>query len=333
LDLRRVTILAGLTLLAFACGEKFTAGAPAAAGAGGEAGDGTGATAAAAAAGGEGATDGGVDAGGGAPLGGNPNGGRGGISNVGGGKAGSGGNASNGGSGGSGGSVVEVPPVPLEGLELWFDATEGVTQSGGVVSNWKDRSAHKRDALQTAVNYRPKLDASGLKGKPALVFAGEEYLKIPSLPGDFSHGVSIFAVAQPESALCAGIFEASNGSEIDDVHLGFWENALLYEVASEYLSATKYPLTFGVPQLLAAVHQTSNSVQARRNSNGVGEANFALPATVARQSVYIGRTDYSACGLYVGKIAELVVYSRAVSDAELVDIESYLKQKWNCCSE
>ena len=75
-----------------------------------------------------------------------------------------------------------------------------------------------------------------MKGKPALVFAGDDYLKLPSLPGDFSHGVSIFAVALDQSAAgaCSAIFEASNGSEIDDVHLGFWQNAVLYEVADNW---------------------------------------------------------------------------------------------------
>ena len=84
---------------------------------------------------------------------------------------------------------------------------------------------------------------------------------------------------------------------------------------------------------MAAVHQKSNSLQVRRNSDGLGEASFPLPATVERQSVYIGRTDYSGCGLYVGAVAELLVYSRAVTDAELIDIESYLQKKWACCSE
>ena len=114
--------------------------------------------------GGDGVPDGGGgdDTLGGAPVGGapaagssnggSPNGGRGGISS--GGKANEGGSLV-GGSGGSGGTVIVVPPVPLDGLELWLDANEGATATNGAVSTWKDRSGHKRDALQTALNYRP----------------------------------------------------------------------------------------------------------------------------------------------------------------------------------
>ena len=89
----------------------------------------------------------------------------------------------------------------------------------------------------------------------------------------------------------------------------------------------------GEPQLLAVIHQTSNALQIRRNSNGLGESNFALPVTIERQFVYIGRTEYGGCALYTGMVSELLVYSRAVSDAELVEIEGYLQKKWDCCSE
>lgn len=342
---QRVTVLAGLALLAFACGDKFTAGEPAAGGSAGQGGSAIGATSGSGV-GGDDAPDGGVETGGGAPVAGNVTGGRGGVSsvaggagkpNIGGSNVGGSnvGGSDSGGGGGSGGNIAEMPPIPLAGLEVWFDANVGVTQTNGGVSRWKDRSGYQRDALQTALNYRPKLDTSGLNGKPALVFAGDQYLKLPSLPGDFSQGVSIFAVGQEQtdSGSCSAIFEASNGSEIDDVHLGFWQNAVLYEVAADYFSASEQALILGEPQLLAAVHQTSGSLQVRRNSNALGEDTFALPATIARQFVYIGRTEYADCDLYTGTLAELLVYDRAVSDPEVIEIETYLQKKWGCCAE
>lgn len=339
MDLQRVALLAGFGLLVFACGEKFTSIDPNAGGASGSSNGGTADPIAGAAAGGDVATDGGVDTGGSA-MAGKATGGRGGISSVAGsgGKAGaSGSDAGRGGSGGSGGSVVvEAPPVPQEGLQLWFDANVGVTQANGVVSVWKDRSANKRDALQTAINYRPKLGSAGLGGKPAIVFDGnDDYLKLPSLPGDFSHGVSIFTVSQQDvdDGTCTAFFEASNGPEIDDVHLGAWQGALQYEIAAEYLHATEQPLLVGTPQLLAVVHQTSESLQLRRDSNALGEDSFALPTTIPRQDVFIGRTDYADCTPYNGSISELLVYSRAVSDAELIEIETYLQKKWACCAD
>ena len=337
MDFQRAALWLGWAFCALACGEKFTGvdtGAAGAAGSAGKANTGGDVSASGSAAGGEGAADGGTETGGKAAAGG---GGRGGTNSGGiGVLGGTAGVPSIGGVAGVGGSVVVEPPVPQDGLELWFDATVGITESSGVVAGWKDRSGNARHAAQTALNYRPKLVADGFNGKPTVVFDGQDrYLKIPTLPGDFTRGVSIFAIGQQEAdeGPCTGLFEASNGPEIDDVHLGTWDNALLYEVYADTMHPTDEPLLLGKPQLLAAVQQMNTGVQLRRNSNGVGEGNLALPATIARELVYLGKTEYSNCKPYDGRLSEILVYSRGVNDAELVEIEAYLQKKWDCCSE
>jgi hypothetical protein len=320
LVLRSVILLAGFSLLAFACGEEFTGVDEPTAGTGGLSGD----TSSGADAGGSDATSGGIESGGAKPAAGSGGAGRGGVA----GSAGTG--------GGGGGTVIQEPPIPIDGLELWFDANVGVTQAGEVVASWKDNSGHGRNALQTAANYRPKLSMTALNGMPALVFDGtDDYLKVPPLPGDFSHGVSIFAIAQQEvdNGNCTGFFEASNGPEIEDVHLGVWQSALLYEVADSYFQAVDYPLVLGKPEVVVAVQQTTGAVQLRRDSNGLGESTFKLPVVATREQVMIGNTAYVDCAPLNGSLGELMVYSRAVSDAELIAIETYLQKKWGCCAE
>jgi hypothetical protein len=330
LDLQRVTVLAGLSLLAFACGKEFTAVDGPAGGAAGQAAGGTGA-ASGSAIGGDGAPDGGVETSGGASFGGSVSGGRGGVGGGSAGKANDGG-SSVAGSGGSGGTVIAVPPIPLEGLELWFDADE-VTQTNGVVSTWKDRSGYHRDALQPSTMSRPKLGK--LNGKAALVFDGEDdYLRIDSIPGDFSKGVSMFVMLQQDvdETPCTAFFEASNGPEIDDVHLGTWQSALLYEVADKWVNATEHPLVLGAPQLVAAVHRPSLAVDLRRDTNTVADADFPLPQTIVREG-FIGYTKYNDCHTLAGTIGEILVYSRGVTDSELIQVESYLNTRWDCCAE
>jgi hypothetical protein len=321
-------------LVAAGCGEKFVAGGGAGGAAGmshegGESGSSTGGTSSA--------------GGGAAATGGNA--GRGGSSAA----SGSGGSAGlNGvagnviGEAGMGGAPVEAPPpIPTQGLELWFDASRGVGQAGGVVSKWADQSGHARDALQTATNLRPKLVDNALAGKPALVFDGDElagdYLRLPTLEVDFAKGVSIFVAGQQTSAAddtpCEGFFEASNGSEIDDIHLGTWQKALIFEVAALYVNDTNFPLFFDKPQLLGAVLDPSRTVQVRRNSNTVGSGEADLPALTGRTQVFLGHSLYNECKPLHGVIGEVILYSRAVTDPELLQIESYLQQRWGCCTE
>lgn len=339
LELPRVIGLVGLAVLAaVACGDKFTGVDPGTAGAGG--GGGSVMPMAGSNASGEPAVDGGADSGGTMEAGGADSAGRGGRATVGGADtAGSGGSLGGGGamagSGGSGGVVVE-PPVPLDGLELWYDAQTGVGSVNGVVASWKDRSGHGRDALQTAVNYRPKFVNDAFAGKAGIVFDGEDdYLKVPALPGDFSHGMSIFFAGQQETNpdSCTAFFEASNDAEVNDVHLGVWDGVPLYEVLENIVHPVDHPILLGQPELLAVVHQATRAVQMRRNSAGLGEGTFDVPETIPREQVFIGRSLYGGCQTFHGSVAELLVYNRGVTDPELVAIESYLQTKWTCCAD
>jgi hypothetical protein len=49
--------------------------------------------------------------------------------------------------------------------------------------------------------------------------------------------------------------------------------------------------------------------------------------------VYLGKTEYNGCTTLPGRISEVLVYSRAVSDDEQAAIEGYLQNKWDCCGK
>src|SRR5262249_33162815 len=155
--------------------------------------------------------------------------------------------------------------------------------------------------------------------------------KVPTLDTDFGKGVSVFvAMQQTKNDTCSGYFEASNGPEIDDIHFGDWENALLYEVQENWVNDRNYPLLLGTPEVTALIQEANMATHVRRNSNGVGEGQVNLAPTATREQVFIGKSLYADCTPYNGIISEMIVYSRAVTDPELVQIETYLQNKWGC---
>jgi hypothetical protein len=238
--------------------------------------------------------------------------------------------------GGVGGSVIVEPlPVPEEGLELWLRADQGVVQVGGLIATWKDSSSHGRNASQSEVTSRPKYANDAMTERSAIAFDGiDDFLKLPAIDADFTGGVSIFGLAlQNAASECEGLFEASNGPEIDDLHLGGWKGAPIYEVGVPFLHAADSPAVLGMPQLLSALHYPDANVHLRRNSATLLEAQFELPPLVTRHEVFIGHSLYQGCTPWSGAIAEVLVYSRAVNDEELVEIETYLQKKWVCCEE
>jgi hypothetical protein len=221
--------------------------------------------------------------------------------------------------------------IPTEGLSLWLRADRGVTSSGGVVSKWEDASGAGNHATQTANNVRPTLVTEAFGGRPAIAFDEDDFLRLPAGFSDFSQGLSVFALLSfDESTSCTAAFHLGNGPEIDDIEVGHLNGTYLYEVANEYPQGSA--LEFKEPTLLAVIHRPTTSVEMRLNQNLDAAPTVSLPATVERTDNRVGRSLYSSCTSMKGKLAELILYDRAVNDEELVEIERYLQQRYDCCS-
>jgi hypothetical protein len=326
--IRSVAIVLGACGLALACGERFEPAEPRA----NEAGSGS-------TDGGEPSADGGKSSSGASGSNGAGNGGQPSAGGMGG-SAGVAGQLAGG--AGLGGAEPPRLPISADGLELWYSANEGVTHTGGAVTIWKDLSDHHRNATQTSRSSRPQLGADAFQGKPGLLFDGtDDFLKIPPLPSDFSGGLSMFAVVLPsqpppsaDSPLgCQSYFEAANGPEVDGVHLGDYRGSLLFEVEQSFLNDLEFPLPFSMPHVVSSILREDASLELRRNSSTVGEQSFLFPPVTERAQVYIGRTLYDNCTSYNGVLSELIVFSRALTDEELLEIEAYLQAKWDCCAD
>jgi hypothetical protein len=173
-----------------------------------------------------------------------------------------------------------------------------------------------------------------LNGKPALVFDGkDDNLELPVMDIDFSRGVSMFTVVHVNKQEgCQGYLELSNGGEIEDVHLGDYRGCLLYEVANPYLNDVMYPTLFDQPMIAVAVHDPDGFARVRQNGNGAGQmTGMALPVPGMRARNYLGLSLYADCVPMKGSISEVVLFSRAVSNDELVQMEAHLRKKWACC--
>jgi hypothetical protein len=227
------------------------------------------------------------------------------------------------------------PPttVPLNGLVLWLRADRGVNTQSGQVAEWQDQSGNNLHATQTTPSARPALMNAGIGNRPSVAFDGaDDFMRLPSGFSNFSNGVSIFAVVQHATRNnCTPAVELSNGSEADDIHLGQDQSQLIYEVFNDWHHAGTF--TFNTPQLIAAVHQTNQDFEMRRNGSVIGGNSMPLPLTILRQQNYVGRSLYGGCTLFPGLMAELMIYNRAVSDAEINEIETYLRDRVNCCRQ
>jgi len=197
----------------------------------------------------------------------------------------------------------------------------------GLVQGWLDQSGNQANATQLSSNTRPTYSATGFNGRPTLEFDGEgQFLSFAEGFGDFSKGLAAFIVAKPSKSDCASMVELSNGSEIDDIAFGMWQNEWTYEVSEPLVQSGK--INLDAFSLYAVNHHPAGSADLRINHNLLKGQDMPLPASVVRVNDFIGHTLYGGCEYFRGQISEIILYSRALTLPELNLIEKYLDAHW-----
>ncbi len=238
---------------------------------------------------------------------------------------------------GAGGAAEPAPPITTDGLLYWFKADAGVQVTEGGISKWADQSGNGFDAVQNLEGLRPKASSTQLLPLPVLEFDGaNDLLELPEFKRDFSAGLSFFAVAgRGQASDCSAIVELSNGSEIEDIHVGSSANSSHYEVQAESENGTAEVWPLAQIKLIEVVH-TADALEPRAelrvNGTISGSVVMQRPVTTLRATNFIGHTLYTGCSSsFSGAIAEIIMYARAVKPAERATIETYLMNKWQCC--
>jgi len=262
----------------------------------------------------------------------NSSAGEGGSGGAAGGAGGSGGagatGGASGGSAGAGGSV-SVPAIPKNGLTLWLRADVGVMEANGGVQTWLDQSGQHLDAVASALNTAPKLSKDTPNGMPTLEFDGmDDYLSLPTGFADFSAGLSVFIVAKATDGACASMWEVANGSEIQDISVGFYRSTWQYEVENQDVYGGAIDPANAALGVIAVVQRVGGAVELRMNSNLLGQGTFEPPAVASRSVNFIGYTSYANCGHFQGQMSEVIVYDRGLTIAEVNALENYLEKRY-----
>ena len=97
-------------------------------------------------------------------------------------------------------------PLMIPSLALWFDAADPgtITQSGGTVSEWRDKSSNAYSVFQPNASYRPTYGTNLLNGLPGVQLSGSRYLyQLGSNMPNFSSSpaTTVYMVAKNGSTL------------------------------------------------------------------------------------------------------------------------------------
>ena len=224
----------------------------------------------------------------------------------------------------------------IEGMVLWLDAGVGVTSSSGV-SLWEDQSGLGNDATQAVEANRPTLVAEGLSERPVVTFDGSsQWMELPSTAINTAlnsaDGFTIFLLMRGERI---GTNEAFISSIDSTANLMLFRYGTFLPDFRVRIGGTDYDLDFATDVrdgdghiLVVEWDVPGNSRRLYVDGDVDAESTGSVQATITLANpVNIGR---DARGVYYfgGDIAEILIYDRALADAEREAVEDYLMAKY-----
>jgi len=243
-------------------------------------------------------------------------------------------------------------PAVARGLALWLRADAGVATAPDTdqVTRWADQAATgsgigdktSQDAVAPSDDARPRLVKGALNGRPVVRFDGKDDRLGFRLPINGFEQLTIFMVAANTAAQDPG-WAAHHHLALGWTYTGGWGiyglSPFQDAVAARFATAT--PLAAAAYIRPRSIGSAFSITACRKN--GTRQALFVngqrvYACIVARPTVLntsgqgsIGGGIFGAepgAGYYQGDIAEILVYTTALSDAERQGVERYLSERW-----
>lgn len=233
--------------------------------------------------------------------------------------------------------VTFVNPSSYSGLSMWYDASDASTVIGSPVSQWSDKSGNNRHLLQANASQRPTT-GTVIHTLNAITFHGDT---AGTSQWMYATGVN----NSPNTVFI--VFQAATATWANWDGLLSWRSANSDKVSASGSSGGVHGVNGA-----ATVYTTGTATSVRHdglsvatpdnfNNYSIGQ-DFSTPITNTQILTYtddlgrstnnfvVGADVFLAVGNrhFNGSICEIVVYDRALSLAEIGQVEQYLILKW-----
>lgn len=226
-------------------------------------------------------------------------------------------------------------PVTATSIQVWYDAsdTATLTLSGTGVTQVDDKSAlaHKANPSGGA-GARPTYVANSLNGLGTFSFDGGDNLAVSNMT--FLASISTFSlimVAKITNKTGTRVFSCSD----QDGFKIYWDGTNWAVKSSSGIgtsSNTGDTTNFHIFTLVYNGNATGNANRLRLRIDGVNQTlNFGVTTVGTSTSASTSKMNIGYDGStnnIIGSIAEIHMYTTALSDIAIATDEAYLKNKW-----
>jgi len=229
--------------------------------------------------------------------------------------------------------MAQTGPPATSGLVLHLDTSDAdsITKNGdNKVSQWADLSGNNNHAIQGASGNQPLWVENVLAGKPVIRFDGlDDYLQTAPFGSELPQPNTIIVVWK----LATDDFSRTviDGIAADRRHAIIkvldspptWNREIILHAGYPNLFGSPLPAPSDFLITSALFHGTNSKLWIDGLLDTEGET-----GTQALTGVTIGGRYDGAVNNLDGDIAEILIYGRALSDAERQEVEQYLGVKW-----
>jgi hypothetical protein len=230
--------------------------------------------------------------------------------------------------------VTASPTIPYAGLALWISAdcitvTDASTCSapanGTSISTWDDRSGNYLHFLQN--NGTCTYNTSQINGLPAVSFSSCQMKAFAYPP--FQYDITVFIVMQRSGGTKGGLFGVS-------VNQGFyyWTDSSGKQQGSDDNNSVQTGTGTAAADTnwhqmnVGCTHASHPSFRLDRSADAtLSGANCSLNENTGIWA--IGYNSVAGGEDLAGSIAEIIVYRRLLSSAEITTVETYLHSRYN----
>ena len=243
-------------------------------------------------------------------------------------------------------------PTEIAGLQLWLDSAQPnalILDGQSHIEQWEDLSGNEHHAIQTNTADRPIISAN-LQNSIAGVFfdysANRPLLITDYIPGA-NDSLTIFLVVKRHDSTQAysggSVYKTilssgrpdSSSTEVGKINIAENRDSGLVQTVSHkvnaYNSNAGFLLDDQAHLLTSQLNLQSDPLYLLARSDGVDkerDERSSMDVATELLPVQVGGSSTTSTRHFWGTIYEVMLFDRALDEADILQIESYLNSKW-----
>ena len=210
-------------------------------------------------------------------------------------------------------------PTDISGCALWLDASDS---SGVIVSQWNDKSGNASHMTQGTVGNQPARDST-INSLSAVNFPSGKKMATSDPGSTTSQPVTVFAIATTTISVGSQNLLSTGYATTTGATVGASGSASLIYAGSNATAGTLATST------AYALQWTVNGASSEIRVDGGADLTAANPGSGGYRGYALGSYQSSGSGdWWAGLIAEVLVYTGALSLANINAVGSYLGTRW-----